>query len=296
MTVRASLVFSPSWHFIRPEHYAPTLQRWAGWLGNGGLGDDWLRVEGLYVEPGITPENLLRLNASPYTGWAGFNYDCGLPRERLVDMMCEAARNDTRVAAITIDFLDLFEEVNRRVPIAGKRWVLGHLRIATADQVRRIRALGLVMSAHTNRYVFKEGHLIRDEIGRARENEIAPLRALVEEGVHIGLATDNVPTSLFWPIWEAVTRYNRYSDDAIAPDQSLSREQALRCATIEGAHLTFEEHVKGSLEPGKYADLAILSDDPLTCSDDALKVIVALKTIAAGRIVYERDKPEHGAR
>jgi predicted amidohydrolase YtcJ len=290
MAVRASLVFSPSWHFIRAEQYAPTLQRWAAWLGKGGLGDDWLRVEGMYVEPGITPENLLRINASPYTGWSGFNYDCGLPRERLVDLMCEAARNDIRVAAITIDFLDLFEEVDRRVPIAGKRWVLGHLRTATADQVRRIRALGLAMSAHTNRYVFKEGHLIRDEIGRARENEIAPLRALVEEGVHIGLATDNVPTSLFWPVWEAVTRYNRYADDAIAPGQALTREQALRCATIEGAHLTFEEDVKGSLEPGKYADLAILSDDPLTCSDDALKDIVALKTIVGGRVVYERDE------
>src|SRR5690606_12653018 len=105
-------------------------------------------------------------------------------------------------------------------------------------------------------YVFKEGYLIRDEIGRARENEIAPLRSLVEAGVHVGLATDNVPTSLFWPIWQAVTRYNRYSDDAIAPDQALTREQALRAATIEGAHLTFEEDVKGSLEPGKYADLA----------------------------------------
>ena len=65
-----------------------------------------------------------------------------------------------------------------------------------------------------------------EELGRGRESEIAPLRSLVEAKVPVGLATDNVPTSLFWPIWQAATRYNRYSDDAIAPDQAPTRQQA----------------------------------------------------------------------
>jgi hypothetical protein len=297
-TVRAHLVFSPSWQFIRADQYAPVLQSWAGWLGQGGMGDEWLRVEGLYSEIGVTPESLLRLRARPYTGWSGFNADCGLPREHIVDVLTEAARNDIRVVAIWMSMLEVFEEVNRRVPLVGKRWVIGHLRTATPDQIRRIRELGLVMSAHTNRYVYKEGHLLREELGHDREDEIAPLRSLVEAGVHIGFATDNVPTSLFWPVWQSVTRYNRYSDDAIAPEQALSREQALRCATIEGAHLTFEEDVKGSLEPGKYADLVMLSDDPLTCPDDALKDIVALKTMVGGKVVHDRetDKTNRHAR
>ena len=76
-----------------------------------------------------------------------------------------------------------------------------------------------------------------------------------------------------------------YTGERIAPDQALSREDALRCATIEGAWLTFEEDRKGSLEVGKLADLAILSDDPLTCPQDAIRDIVAETVIVGGRTV-----------
>ena len=78
------------------------------------------------------------------------------------------------------------------------------------------------------------------------------------------------------------------SEDRIAPDQALSREDALRCGTMGGAYLTFEEDRKGSIEAGKYADMAVLSDDPLTCAEDAIKDITAETTIVGGRVVYER--------
>jgi len=288
-TVRASLVYSPSWHFLKPADYPRVLQGWAGWLGGRGLGDDWLRVEGLYTERGISLENALRARASPYSGWAGFNYDCGIPDDALVDFLIAAARADIRVSAITIDFLDVFEQVNRVVPIAGKRWVIGHLNIVTEEQIGRIAALGLVMSAHTNRYVYKHGHLMLEAAGPGNENDIAPLRSLYEAGIHVALATDNVPTSLWHPIWQAVSRRSLHTGRAIAPDQALTRGQALRMATIEAAHLTFEEAVKGSLEPGKLADLAILSDDPLSCPEDALRDIDAELTMVGGRVVYERS-------
>ncbi|MEE8334217.1 MAG: amidohydrolase family protein [Alphaproteobacteria bacterium] len=109
-TVRASLIYSPSWHFLKPDDYPRVLESWAGWLGGQGLGDDWLRVEGLYTEPGISLENALRARASPYSGWAGFNYDCGIPEDALVDFLIAAARADIRISTITIDFLDLFKK------------------------------------------------------------------------------------------------------------------------------------------------------------------------------------------
>ena len=291
-TVRASLVYSPSWHFLSPQDYPRVLEGWAGWLGGRGLGDDWLRVEGLYVEPGISLENALRARATPYTGWAGFNYDCGIPEDALVEFMIAAARHDIRVSTITIDFLDRFEQVDRVVPLAGRRWIIGHLNLVTPDQIERIRRLGLVMSAHTNRYVYKHGHLMLEKAGPGHENDVEPLRSLLEAWVHVGLATDNVPTSLWHPIWQAVTRRNLYTQGTIAPDQALTREQALRMATIEAAHITFEEDIKGSLEPGKLADLAILTDDPLTCPEDVLRDIGAELTMVGGRVVYERNGDE----
>ena len=83
--------------------------------------------------------------------------------------------------------------------------------------------------------------------------------------MHIGLSTDNVPTTLWYPVWQTVSRKNLYSDKPVAPEQAISRQQAINCATIEGAYLTGEEREKGSLETGKIADLAILTEDPLTC-------------------------------
>ncbi len=60
--------------------------------------------------------------------------------------------------------------------------------------------------------------------------------------------------------------------------------------TMGGAYLSFEEDVKGSLEPGKLADMAVLSQDPLTCSEDEIAGIVADQTIVSGDIVYDRSK------
>lgn len=106
--------------------------------------------------------------------------------------------------------------------------------------------------------------------------------------MHFALATDNVPVSLFHPMWHCVARVDRYSGRAIAPPQRLSRADALRAATIEGAYLTFEEAVKGSIEVGKLADLVVLSHDPLTVEEARLPDIVAELTVVGGRVVYAR--------
>ena len=65
-------------------------------------------------------ENTLRASARPYTGWAGFHYDAGLPRAKLKEVLIAAARNDIRCAGLTPDLLELYEEVDRVVPLAEK--------------------------------------------------------------------------------------------------------------------------------------------------------------------------------
>jgi predicted amidohydrolase YtcJ len=295
LTMRSNLVFSPSWGSIGNTSRGELLESWAAWLAGRGLGDSFLRMSGLYTleqtDGGVSPaaENAVRATAGPYTGWAGFNYDAALPREEMKEVMVEAAHADIRVVSLTVRMLDVFEEVNRIVSIEGRRWVLGHIGILTEEDAKRIRDLGLVTSTHTNRNIYRTGSILRERLGEMREDDISPLRRMKEIGVPFALATDNVPASMFHPIWQAVARVDRATNEVIAPTQKLSREDALRAATMEGAYLTFEESEKGSIETGKLADFAVLSADPLTVPEDDIKDIVADVTVVGGRVVYERD-------
>ncbi len=193
-----------------------------------------------------------------------------------------------RVGGIQRDLLGLYEEVDTIVPLRDRRWVLEHISVLTDDEIHRIRDLGLVVTTHTNSYIAKQGEILRARVGPDAEDTIVPLRKLRDAGVTVALATDNVPTTLFNPIAQTVTRLDRYANRAIAPSQRLTREEALRAATTAGAWLTFEEHEKGTLEPGKLADLAVLSEDPLTVDESRIAGIVAEVTIVGGRVVFER--------
>jgi predicted amidohydrolase YtcJ len=294
--VRAHLIHSPSWGAVADVPIKALLDGWGATLAGRGLGDDYLRLAGLYVlldddsdGPRSPVENALRASASPYTGWAGFHYDAGLPRDRLKEVLLEAARQDIRCVGLTPDLIDLYAEIDRKVPIGGKRWVLGHISTLTRDQIARARDLGLVMTTHTNRYIWRTGSRVLGEIGAENEGTISPLASLRDAGIRFCLATDNVPVSMFHPIWQSIARLDRATGRAVAPWEKLDREDALRAATVDGAYLTFEENDKGSLEAGKLADLAVLSDDPLRVDEARLKDIVADLVVVGGRTVYRRD-------
>ena len=167
-TVRAHLVFSPSWGAAEDVDYAAALGSWGGWLGGRGLGDDWLRVSGMYTGIGVDADARFRSAAAPYTGWSGFNYDHGVPERRMVEFMIEAARNDIRIAVIGPKFLDLFEQVDRRIPLTSKRWIVGHLDVMDDKRIRQAADLGVGMTTHTNRYVYKHGHMLRERAGTGR--------------------------------------------------------------------------------------------------------------------------------
>ncbi len=292
-SVRAHLMFSPSWPAPDSDVVGALLDSWGAWLSGRGLGDEYLRAGGLYTESDYSEENLLRAGTSPYSGWAGFNYDACLPEEVMVDMMIDAARHDIRIGSFTPNILDLYEQVDRAVPIGDKRWVIEHVGVLSTDEISRIRDLGIVLTVYTGRYIYQEGAMLARELGN-NAGQIAPLRSLLDAGVHVSLATDNVPPSMFHPVWHATSRIAEETGVPIAPEQCISREEALACASREGAYLTFEEAEKGTLEPGKFADIAILSDDPLTIEEERIQDIVAELVLVGGEVVYdgaEASKP-----
>lgn len=290
LTMRAALVFSPNWKAMAGAPLAPFMEAWGGWLGEPGLGDDWLKVTGLYVNIEHRPSDDLRATAAPYTGWAGFNYDTGLASESLEQVLLNCARNDIRAIAnanLSPGVIDAFEAVDRQIPLKGRRWVLGHVNVLSPRDIERIVRMGLVITPHTNSNIYKFGHLHRQRLPPERLREVTPLRDLLDAGVKVGLVTDNVPISMFWPIWESVARRALVTNERVAPDQAITRAEALRCATVNGAYLTFDEDKKGSLEPGKLADLAVLSGDPLTVEEQSIADITSLMTMVGGRIVHQ---------
>jgi predicted amidohydrolase YtcJ len=114
-----------------------------------------------------------------------------------------------------------------------------------------------------------------------------PLRSLLDAGVKVSLATDNVPITPWLPVWQTIARTSYQTKQRVAPEQALSRAEALRCATADGAYLTFDEDKKGSLQAGRFADLVVLSADPLTVAEPEIANISARMTMVGGKIVHE---------
>lgn len=285
-TVRSTLSFSPAWSRTRGAAAAEVFASWGRWLSGRGYGDDWLRLMGVHAEIGDSPEHRLRARLLPQTGWAGFNYDANLPRGALKELLLECARSDVTVVGLTPAMLDVFMEVDAQIPLAGKRWSLGHIIDLDRERIARIADMGLIVTTHTNRYIYREGTELKRKLGPDREAEIVPLRSLLDAGVRVCLASDNVPPNLFKTLWHVVARRSR-EGEIVGRSQALTREEALMCASRNGAYLSHDEDRKGTLEPGKFADLAVLEQDVLTCAEDRIADIRVAMTIVDGSIVHD---------
>jgi predicted amidohydrolase YtcJ len=287
LTMRASLAFSPNWSAAGNAPLGPFVEAWAGWLGEPSFGNDWLKMSGLYVHVGRERADDVRASAGPYTGWAGFNSNHGLPRDQAKELLIHCAKNDIRAVMIGSGNIDLYDEVNREIPLDGRRWVISHISTISPHDIERIVRMGLVLTTHTNNYLYKGLDAQVKRLPPERHNEISPLRSLMDAGVKVALATDNVPVSLWLPVWQTIARTSYQEKVRVAPSEALSRTDALRCATANGAYLTFDEGKKGSLEVGKLADLAVLSADPLTVEESSIAHTTSLMTMVGGRVVHE---------
>ena len=289
ITVRSHLMISPPWRSgVGHKNVTEALREYYARFAGTGSGDAYLRVGGIFTRVGGGPDADLRAASMPYTGWGGFAPDAEIPRDEVRTLVLEAARLGLRVSTLYPDLLDVFEEADRIAPIGDLRWVISHIKTLDERQIARIRDLGVHVTLQTNRWIADRGPELKRQLGPEREHEIVPLRKLAEAGVTFALATDNCPPSLFHPIWHCVARRHPGTGEVIAADQRITREEALRAATMSGAALTFEEDEKGSIEVGKLADLVVLGADPLTVAEDRLSDIVAELAIVGGKIVNSR--------
>ena len=114
-----------------------------------------------------------------------------------------------------------------------------------------------------------------------------PLRSPMEHGVTVAISSDILPIGPMVGLYAAVTRKGM-SGQVYGPDEIITIEEAIRAYTLTGAYLNFEEDVKGSLEPGKFADMIVLSDDILTIDPERIMDIEVEQTYINGKLVYKK--------
>jgi len=183
--------------------------------------------------------------------------------------------------------LDIFEHVNRDTPIGALRWSVAHLNDASEASLRRMKALGMGWTVQDAMYFGGDGYA--QQAGADAARRVPPVETGKRIGVPIGGGTDahrvasyNPFTSLQWFLDGKTV-----SGHAIrGPEETPDRMGALRFYTIGSAWLSFDETKRGSLEVGKYADLAVLSKDYMTIPVSDIHTIESVLTMVGGNIVY----------
>ncbi|MEO7652611.1 MAG: amidohydrolase [Bryobacteraceae bacterium] len=275
-----------------------------------GFGDDWMRVGSLKT---VTDGGILIGTAylrEPYGdnteiyGYHDKDYRgvLAVSRENLIAMAKAANRLGWQMTAHTTGggatdaLLDAYEAADRDKPIKGRRFTVTHGNFPNAQAIARAARLGVAFDCQPAWHHF-DGPALKDVFGPERTSHFLPLRSLFDAGIVVAGGSDHMirfdsreainPYNPFFGMWMAITR--RTADGTVLnPEQSVTREQALRMWTLNGAYLSFEEESKGSIEVGKLADLVVISKDILRCPVDEIKDIEALLTMVDGKVVYER--------
>ena len=183
--------------------------------------------------------------------------------------------------------LDAYEEAQKRYPRADARHIIIHCQTVREDQLDRIKRLGVVPSffvVHT--YFWGDRH--RDIfLGPDRAKRISPLRSALKRGILFSNHNDTFVTPIdpLLSVWSAVNRLTS-SGQVLGEEYTISVMDALRSVTSWAAYQACEETSKGSLEPGKLADMVVLGDNPLAVDKKAIRDIPVLATIVGNELVY----------
>ena len=292
LTVRVNMM--PSWHGFREEESATELDARARSLGVcSGLGDEWLRLGGLKMaidggtsshtafmyepfvgEPAVgdfnrmNPADLRRhFRMAQELGWDVGIHTCG---DRAMDMVVDA------LAAVAGE-----------LPRPDARHSVIHAYFPS-DRALQQMAEHAIAAVIQPTFLYWEGDMIFRDVGELRAANYKPARKYLDHGVVL-CANSDIPSTVsvnpFVGLYALVTRRNNLGH-FVAPDQAISRQEALHAYTVAGTWLTREEKVKGTIEAGKVADLVVIDRDYFTVPEAEIKDIAVQMTIAGGRIVY----------
>jgi predicted amidohydrolase YtcJ len=233
-----------------------------------GFGDDMLRLSGVGEFATSWP---LFGNAPPT------NYETAL---KLIARQGWAFQQHSLSPAEDKLTIDTFEAVNKTTPIADLRWSIAHAPRIDAATLARFKAIGAGMAIHPFTYL------------AGGPNAGPPVRTIVDSGIHAGAGSDSAQISTLNPwlmIYIMVTGKNS-SGVLINPGQTLTRLEALKLYTSENGWFLREEDKLGTIEPGKLADLVVLSADYFNATavpEEAIKKLKSVLTVVDGKVVHD---------
>jgi predicted amidohydrolase YtcJ len=183
--------------------------------------------------------------------------------------------------------LTIFERVNKEVPIGPLRWSIAHLNDASPKSLERMKALGMGWTVQDAMYF--GGEQFQQQAGPEAARRVPPVETAKRIGVPIGAGTDAHRVASYNPFTALQWFLDGKTVGGVAirgPEETPSRADALRFYTMGSAWFSRDEGQRGSLEPGKLADLAVLSKDYMTIPVDQVAGIESLLTMVNGRVVY----------
>jgi len=247
-----------------------------------GMGDEMLRFNGI-------GENV---------AWGMYNNDS--PSDEDKAQFYEIARwaagrrmslnmhwhNDRSVGQL----LDIFERVDRETPMRDLRWAIAHLNDASAATLQRMKALGVGWAMQDALYF--DGERFQKEKGAEAARRAPPIKTALRLGVKVGAGTDAHRVASYNPFVALRWMLDGKTVGGTAlrgPEETPTREEALRMYTLGSAWFAHDEDRRGSLVVGKLADLAVLSKDYMKVPVAEIGRIESLLTMVGGRIVYAAD-------
>jgi len=258
-----------------------------------GDGNEFLKIGPIkvFADGGFTGP--AAFTKEPYLNQGDYRGYLNMPAEDLVNHINEIHDAGWQMgihaigdAAIEL-VVDTLVDALSRNPRDDHRTYLNHFSMRPSDEtMEKMAEYGIHITQQPNFTYTLEGRYVANLDGWRLEHN-NPVRSPMDHGIHVAISSDILPIGPFVGIYAAVTRKGM-SGRVFGADEAISIEEAIQGYTIKGAYLGFEEDIKGSLEPGKLADMIVLSDDILTIDPEQIMDIEIEQTYVGGELVYQK--------
>ena len=214
-------------------------------------------------------------------------------RDRLIKadaahlQICAHAIGDEAISTM----LDLFHDVLKANGPADRRWRIEHSQHMAEKDFKRYAELGVIASVQPY-HAIDDGRFAEKRIGPDRIKRTYAFRTFLDNKVRLAFGTDwtVAPLNPMWTIYAAVTRatLDGKNPNGWVPEQKLTVAESVEAYTMGSAYAEFQENVKGSITPGKYADMVLLSDDIFKVQPAAIKDVQVEIAMMGGKVVFRK--------